>query len=218
MITTKAQILAQLKRNGAHSVKDLAEAVDLSPVTVRQHLTHLQRDGLVTAEQHRNGRGRPQHRFRLTARGHAAAFPRQSDRMVELLLREIGHLDGATLVGLSPAEKTRRVLESVAERLADEFRPLLHNWPLDERVAFVTEVMHNDGGFSEWVAVPGGYEIRDYNCLFHRLLDGDGHGCDWHRAFLSRTLGTEVRMVPCAENERCCRYLVLGPEIAAASV
>jgi predicted ArsR family transcriptional regulator len=218
MITTKGQILAHLKRNGGYSVKELAEAVNLSPVTVRQHLTHLQRDGLVTAEQHRNGRGRPQHRFRLTARGHAAAFPGRSDRIVELLLREIGRLNGAALDGLCPAERTRRVLQSVAERLADEFQPVLHKWPLDERVAFITEVMHSDGGFSEWEAVPGGYEIRDYNCLFHRLLDDGDHGCDWHRTFLSRTLGTEVRVVPCADNERCCRYLVLRPETAAASV
>jgi predicted ArsR family transcriptional regulator len=102
------------------------------------------------------------------------------------------------------------VLERLAEHLADEYAPLLANWPLQERITFVTEVMHADGGFAEWEQKQGGYEIRDFNCLFHRLIDdGEDDVCEWHRTFLSRTLGTDVRIVPCADRtERCCRFLI----------
>ena len=208
MNTTKTEILALLKRNGGHSVNELASELRLAAVTVRQHLTHLERDGLVATAKRSAASGRPMLAFRLTTKGHAAGFPRRSDRLAELLLREIGLLDGQELEGLASHEKTRLVLQRLAHRLADEYAPLLQGWPLGERVAFVTEVMHADGGFAEWVATEGGYEIRDFNCLFHRLLDGEQGICDWHRTFLSRMLGAEVRVVPCPDSAPCCRYLV----------
>ena len=211
MTSTKGEILALLKRNGGHSVSELAAALKLAPITVRQHLTHLQRDGLVVAEQGPQGSGRPHYIFRLTAKAHAAAFPRRSDRLVELLVREIGFLDGRELEGLTPGQKTSLILQRLAERLADEFAPLLQGWPLQERIVFVAEVMHADGGFAEWEQTALGYELRDFNCLFHRLLEGDGERevCEWHRSFLSRMLGTDVRVVPCSDSStQCCRYLI----------
>jgi predicted ArsR family transcriptional regulator len=209
MITTKSEILALLKRNGGHSVAELATGIDLAPITIRQHLTHLQRDGLVLAEQQSQAIGRPHYIYRLSAKGHAAAFPGRSDRLVELLLREIGLLDGRELEGRSPQEKTKLVLERLAHRLADEYVPLLQGWPLQERVVFVTEVMQADGGFAEWERTASGYEIRDYNCLFHRLLRDEGEVCQWHRNFLGRMLGMEVQVSPCPDGAgQCCRYLV----------
>ncbi len=209
MITTKSEILALLKRNGGHSVAELATDINLAPITIRQHLTHLQRDGLVLAEQQSQASGRPHYIYRLSAKGHAAAFPARSDRLVELLLREIGLLDGRELEGRAPQEKTKLVLERLANRLADEYVPLLEGWPLQERVVFVTEVMHADGGFAEWERTASGYEIRDFNCLFHRLLQDEGDVCQWHRNFLSRMLGVEVQVSPCPDGSgQCCRYLV----------
>jgi DeoR family suf operon transcriptional repressor len=212
MTGTKAEILSLLKRNGGHSVSELAAALTLAPNTVRQHLTHLQRDGLVATETRANGNGRPHYHFRLTAKAHAAAFPRRSDRLVELLVREVGFLDGHELEGLTAGEKTHLILRRLAQRLADDFAPLLQGWPLQERIVFVTEVMHADGGFAEWEQTGRGYEIRDFNCLFHRLLAEDGAPgdiCEWHRSFLSRMLGADVSVSPCADGTgQCCRYVI----------
>ena len=41
----------------------------LSTSAVRQQLTALQRDGLVTFDEVKHGVGRPRHRYRLTAAG-----------------------------------------------------------------------------------------------------------------------------------------------------
>jgi predicted ArsR family transcriptional regulator len=209
MTNTKSEIVALLKRNGGRSVKELAAALHLAAVTVRQHLTHLQRDGLIVAEQRSNGYSRPSYVFRLSAKGHAASFPRRSDRLVELLVREISLLDGVELTGLSQQAKVSLVLQRVAYHLADEFTPFLRGWPLQERVAVVTEVMHADGGFAEWESTEGGYEIRDFNCLFHRLFQSEHEVCEWHRGFLSRVLGTDVRVTPCFNGSApCCRFVI----------
>ena len=216
MVSTKAEILALLKRNGGHSIGELAEALHLAPITVRQHVTHLQRDGLVAREQRVRPGARTQYVFRLTAKAHAAAFPRRSDRLVELLVREIGFLSGDELAGLSSREKTLLIVRRLAQRVAEEYAPLLQGWPLQERVVFVTEVMHADGGFAEWGTTDGGFEIRDFNCLFHRLLEQEATGdvCEWHRSFLSQVLGADVRVSPCPDpTTRCCRYVI---ELATA--
>jgi predicted ArsR family transcriptional regulator len=209
-MSSKSEILALLKRNGGHSVGALARTLDLSPVTVRRHLTGLEREGLVIAQAAPPGaHGRMV--FRLTAKAHVAAFPRRSDRLVELLVREVGDLDGAELQTKTPSQRMQLVLNRLAHRLAAEYAPLLQGWALAERVGFVTEVMHADGGFAEWERTPVGYEIRDFNCLFRRLLDGNGTMgvCEWHARFLSEALGAQVRVSPCPESAgNCCQFVI----------
>lgn len=218
--TTRTEILTLLKRNGGHSVAELARELGLAPITVRQHLTRLERDGLLLSERGTRESGRPHHVYRLTAKAHAAAFPRRTDRIIELLVREIEGLEGRELEGLTGHEKTHLLLRRVAARLGDEYAPLLGSWNLSERVAFVTEVMHAEGGMAEWEEVEGGYEIRDFSCLFHRLLGHSGDAvCEWHQHFLTHTLAAEVRAVPCSETVgQCCRFVVADPPIPTSQL
>ena len=204
MNDTKAEILALLKRTGGHSVNEIASRLALAPITIRQHLTRLERDGLLLSEPKANGNGRPHYVFRLSAKAQAEAFPYRSDRLVELLIKEIGYLDGSELQGLSERKRMLLLLERLAERLASEYAPVLEDWPVQERVVFVTEVMQSDGGFAEWEKTERGFEIRDFNCLFHRLLDGDV--CEWHSTFLKNVLGEDLSVEPCATDENCCHY------------
>lgn len=204
MNDTKGEILALLKRTGGHSVNELASSLALAPITIRQHLTRLERDGLLLSEPKTNGNGRPHYVFSLSAKAQAEAFPYRSDRLVELLIKEIGYLDGSELQGLSKRQKTFLVLERLAQRLANEYASVIQGWSLQERVVFVTEVMQSDGGFAEWEKTDRGFEIRDFNCLFHRLMDGDV--CEWHSTFLKNVLGADLRVEPCATDEHCCRY------------
>jgi hypothetical protein len=138
------------------------------------------------------------------------------DRLIELLVREVGSLEGPELTGLNSHQKTHLLLERVARRLADEYAPLLRSWPLSERVAFVTQVMHVDGGMAEWEKVDVGFEIRDFNCLFHRLLGHDkNEACEWHESFLGQTLAADVHAVACSDTVgQCCRFVVTEPTAA----
>ena len=204
MNDTKGEILALLKRTGGHSVNELASTLALAPITIRQHLTRLERDGLLLSESKTNGTGRPHYVFRLSAKAHAEAFPYRSDRLVELLIKEIGYLDASELQGLSERQRTLLLLERLAERLANEYAAVIQGWPLQERVVFVTEVMQSDGGFAEWEKTERGFEIRDFNWLFHRLLDGDA--CKWHSTFLKSVLGEDRQVEPFTTDENCCSY------------
>ena len=49
MQTTKQQILVLLKRAGSITVEQTAGALAVASMTARQHLTNLERDGLIVA-------------------------------------------------------------------------------------------------------------------------------------------------------------------------
>ena len=61
MHSTKTEILAHLKRNDGSTVDGIASSLNLAPMTVRQHLMALERDGAVRSEEVRRATGRPAH-------------------------------------------------------------------------------------------------------------------------------------------------------------
>jgi predicted ArsR family transcriptional regulator len=205
--STKTLILAFIKRNGGGTVEELAQALDLASMTVRQHLVTLQRDDLLQAEPVRRATGRPHYVYRLTQRGDDT-FPKRYDRLAQALLREVSTLESSEIEGLAPGEKVSLVLRRVAEGLANEYAPLVRGRALEDQVAAVTEILHADGGFAEWEKAGNGYVIRDYNCLFNRAPLQDSHGCQWHFYFLSKMLGPRLRFEPVEGCGDCCRYVI----------
>ena len=98
MQTTKHQILVLLKRTGSVTVEEAAGALNVASMTARQHLTGLERDGLVRSEKVKRHTGRPHFLFSLTPKGEEM-FPRRFDLFAQALLQEAccltpGEIDG----------------------------------------------------------------------------------------------------------------------------
>jgi DeoR family suf operon transcriptional repressor len=212
--STKGRLLAVLKRRGGGTVDDLAAALGLAAMTVRQHLAALERDELVRAEEVRGGPGRPRHRYRLTELGEEA-FPRRYDRLAAALLREVGELSGAEIAALSPPARRELLLTRLAEREAARHLPRFAGRPLRERVALAVELLQADGGLAEWERVPGGYVLADYTCTVRRVAP-DADRCVWHAALLPRLLGCPVQEEPPANGAvSCCRFVIADTPDAA---
>ena len=208
MQTSKTRILAVLKRRGQSSVDDLASALELAPMTVRQHLTALERDELVTVAERRNGAGRPRHLYSLTERGDAA-FPRRYDRFAALLLAELQELDPELFAGPECSDRMGLVLDRLARREAAAHIERLAGLPVPERAQAAAAVLHETGGFAEAVEVARGVEIRDYNCVYRGLRPAEGGPCAWHSRLVPLLMQTPVEDVPVADGAgRCCRILV----------
>ncbi len=67
---TRDTILHKLKISPQTKIEDLAEAANISPVTVRHHMNSLQADGLVELESVRRKVGRPYYVYSLSEQGH----------------------------------------------------------------------------------------------------------------------------------------------------
>jgi predicted ArsR family transcriptional regulator len=211
MQTTKQQILTLLKRAGCTTIDEAAGALSIASMTARQHLIGLEKDGLVQAERVRGAKGRPHFLYSLTPKGDEM-FPRRYDLFAQALLQEVGDVNPEELAGLSPDERRSLLIQRSADRIADRFRYQVEGRSLEERVSSVTDVLHLIGGFAEWYRNDDAYEIRDYNCVFARVVPEPESGCEWHVRLLTRLLQRPVRHeLMVTGRAQCCRY-VIEPE------
>lgn len=208
MQTSKDRILAVLKRSGHRSVDDLAAELQLAPMTIRQHLTALERDELVRVSEYRNGAGRPKHVFSLTPRGDAT-FPRRYDRFAGLLLAELQHLDPAALIRAGGADRMGAVLDRLAASEAGPYVERLALLAAPDRARAVAAILHQLGGFAEAVETADGVEVRDFNCVYRGLRPEEADPCAWHERLVTRLMGTAVSYPDaCADLGACCRSLI----------
>jgi predicted ArsR family transcriptional regulator len=211
---TKTEILALLKRADGSTVDDLASALGLAPMTVRQHLTALERDALVAAAEVRRPTGRPHFVYRLTEDGHRSVSVGY-DRMLALLIEQAGHTDAADVADATPAERRHRLIRRAALALAERHRSEIQALAGATQMERLVAILRSYGGFSDWHEAPGGFEVRDFACMY-RTCAGEVGSCAWHEAFLVAVLETDVRVPD--DSSGCvasCRYII--PTRAAAS-
>ena len=70
VVSSDDAILDLLRDRGPMSVSELALAMDVTATAVRQRLNRLMGQGYIERTAVKVGRGRPSHRYLLTAKGH----------------------------------------------------------------------------------------------------------------------------------------------------
>ena len=88
MKSTKDKILQTLLRKPKITINALAEAVGINAISVRHHLTNLQMEGLIAADEERHGVGRPRLVYSLTEDG-MERFPTKYLRLTTRLLAQM---------------------------------------------------------------------------------------------------------------------------------
>jgi predicted ArsR family transcriptional regulator len=177
-------------------------------MTVRQHLSALERDGLVQSREERQRTGRPHHVFNLSEQG-LERFPKRYDRFADLALQEVAFLDAEEIAGLSAEDKKKLLLSKMAERVFQQHAPRVSGKSLDARVAEVADILHEEGGFAEWTTSGSAYEIVDYNCVYRRVAESHEDVCDWHVQLLAKLLGQKVECSQfMSRGADCCRFVI----------
>lgn len=209
MHSTKSEILALLKRSDGASVDDLSTSLGLASMTVRQHLTALERDGLVQAAEVRRPTGRPHFRYRLTEDGHRR-ISEGYDRLLALVVEEAGRPDAVSLNGASPKDRRRSLFRRAGAALGERYRAEVHPLAPPARMERIAAILRAHGGFADWHAADNGaFELRDFNCAFRVTVDAEG-SCDWHDAFIAALLDTPAMPATAPDDgcAACCRYTI----------
>jgi predicted ArsR family transcriptional regulator len=216
MQSTKQNILHYLKRSGGSTVDAVASEFGLARMTVRQHLSVLERDGLVVSREERRRTGRPHLVFSLTEGGEER-FPKRYDRLADLALQEVALLEPEEIAGLAPEGKKRLLLAKMADRVYREHEPRVRGKGLKDRVAVIADILRGEGGFAEWKAEGERYEIVDYNCVYRKVAGAHRDVCDWHLSLLGRLLGSDVECAQfMSQGADCCRFVVKDEAAASA--
>lgn len=200
MQLTRWGILEFLQRRGQGSVRELSEALGLTPTGIRQHLALLQRDTLITCNEVRGPVGRPHYIFTLTESGRAV-FPRSYDTLAEGLLDEIRASQGS--------EAVVNLLRKMGSRLASPYKGIMEGKSLAERVAHTTRILQERGNLADWEDSEGEYVLSIYSCPYDRVASKHPEMCQLDQEFIKGLIGSEVQKGDCwLHGNLRCAYLV----------
>ncbi len=192
---SRRRLLGQVMRHEGSTVEELAETLEVSRNAVQQHVTGLERDGLIRVSGHRTTGGRPSRAYSLTEAA-LELFPRSYARLADDMLRNVRALFGE--------EGLERMLTKMADELATELAPRLAGKQGSERLLVVAAIL-SELGYDASVDDQG--RLRAANCIFHQLARSSPAVCRYDQILLQRLLGEDVHLQSCiTEGTAACVF------------
>ena len=200
MQATRQQILDYLRREGRVTVKELDRLLGLTSTGIRQHLTVLERDGLVESFEERGRVGRPALVYRLTEQGDAL-YPKQYDLLANTVLEEVREVAGA--------EGLQTILKRVATRFAEPYRERLNGMSLPERITETSLIIQERGCVSDSVQDGEDWLISQYTCPFPNVARQNSSVCALDVEFVRQLVGADARLTKSLlRGDRSCTYRI----------
>ena len=200
MKSTRDRILQTLLRSPRSTINDLAKAVGINPISVRHHLTNLQMEGLVDAQEERHGVGRPRLVYILTEAG-MEHFPTRYLRLTTRLLAQMKESMSGPMVN--------KLFSQVAEDLAADYAKQLKGLSMEERLDTVKELLGDEGFTVEWEKSDDGYRIHEITCPYYQIGQTHPEVCTVDQTLISRMLAVPANKVQCIlDGSSHCTYLV----------
>lgn len=198
MQATRKEILDILRKEGHGTVDSLARQLSLTSTCVRQHLTVLEREQLITGQQERRKLGRPQFVYTLTESADDL-FPKSYHLLTTWLLDEIKAVDGGN--------KTKQLLDRMARRWAETLAPQVSGHTVEEKVKGLVALLRAEGHLVEWEKAENGVFIYEYDCRFQRVAQSHPEICSLESTMLTQILGTPVNCTECLmDGQGRCAY------------
>ena len=185
---SRRAILVALKQQGAATIAQLADLLQLTGEAVRQQLLQLQRDGWIDSKidrgLHERGRtGRPATTYSLTQAGDHL-FPKNYDALNVAVLDAVSD-------ELGP-DATRRVLKRIADERVAEVEPAIRSLPLPERVEALKNLYLANDPYMDAEATDDGFVLVERNCPFYNTAMRRPAICSISVNALTRLLGVRV--------------------------
>jgi DeoR family suf operon transcriptional repressor len=200
MKSTKERILQTLLRKPKLTINDLAEAVEINPISVRHHLSNLEKEGLIAADEERHGVGRPRLVYSLTEDG-MEHFPTKYLRLTTRLL--------AQMKETMPGPMVASLFNQIAEDLASQYAADIKGLNMEERLDFVKELLAQEGFTVEWEKKDGQYEIHEISCPYYQIGIAHPEVCTVDQTLISKMLAVPANKVQCILSGGAhCTYVV----------
>jgi predicted ArsR family transcriptional regulator len=203
MQSTRQEILEILKQERQATVEDLAERLELTPMTIRHHLNVLQAQNLVVASKVRRSKkvGRPRLVYTLTDAADEL-FPQSYGELARYLVSEVKETVGD--------EEAEAILRRVAERVAKNAPAPTPGQTFEDRLTQVVDFMEEQGFISRWEETDQGYVITNLSCPYRYVTREHGEVCIMDTELLSNLLNVvPQRLSSMREGEPACTFLLL---------
>ena len=206
MHNVRRHILQILKERNGATVADLADALDMAPVSVRHHLDILQADALIRVErlERKGAVGRPQQIYALTEEADEY-FPNNFAALAGNLVRQVKHV--------LPQEQVDTLFRSMAAELAGEFdRNAEATSDPEERVRRVAEFLNARGYLASYEvdeAGQGVFLIHKHNCPYAGVSNDHHELCLMDQTLVDTLFDRSCeRIAHMGSDGHCCTYRV----------
>jgi predicted ArsR family transcriptional regulator len=207
--TTRGKVLLHIKKHGACTVAYLSRELGLTPNAIRQHLSSLARDNLVSQRALKAGPSKPAQAYFLTPQAESL-FPKGYDGLLLDLLQELLHQHGE--------EETCRWLSRVGYSRAAAYVNETAGLEPDARVAVVGRILEESGSLPEWEGNGWGLTLRNFNCPYALVSRDHPQACEAQRSFLQRLFSPAAVETACEHQQGRCRFHITPAMEGAAAV
>jgi DeoR family transcriptional regulator, suf operon transcriptional repressor len=192
MKSTKDRIVEHLLKYPRSSINNLAEAIGINAISVRHHLTNLQSEGIIEAEEERHGVGRPRLVYYLTEKG-METFPTCYLRLTNLLIDELQHI--------LTEEQMQNLFAKIAIKLSQDHVVRATGLPLLERMPIMMELLVEQGFLVDWEKKGDAIFIREMTCPFQQISQFHPEICKIDTILISSVLGVPEDEIIRVEDE-----------------
>jgi DeoR family suf operon transcriptional repressor len=200
MKSTRDRILQTLVSQPRSTITDLANAVDINAISVRHHLTSLQAEGLIAAEEERHGVGRPRLVYFLTEKG-LERFPTRYFRLTNRLLDQIKES--------LPDQTVQKLFAQMAADVAARYVAGTQNLPLEEKLEVLKNALAQEGFVVEWEKKAGQYHIHEITCPYFHVGQSHPEVCAIDQTLISTMLSIPAEKVQCVlRGDAHCTYVI----------
>jgi DeoR family suf operon transcriptional repressor len=197
--STRGKVLFLLKKRGACTVAYLSHQLELTPNAIRQHLSALERDNLVTQQPVKTGPNKPALAFSLAPNAESL-FPKRYGALLSKLVENLERKQGR--------DKVCHLLSELGESLAERYVNCLIDLTFEERMKEVGRIMEESGSIPDWEINSQGWVVRDFNCPYSAAARAHPSVCEVQRSFLQRLLGPTKVTVACQQQEGLCGFQI----------
>jgi DeoR family suf operon transcriptional repressor len=198
--STRERVLETLLTHQRCTINEIADAVDINPISVRHHITKLQADGLVDSAEERHGVGRPRRVYFLSENGREH-FP---TRYLRLTLRLLEQLKETV-----PQPLINQLFTQIAEDLAANHAPELKGLSIEQRLNIVKKLLTNEGFTVDWERQGDYYQIRESNCPYFHVGQNYPEVCSVDQVLISSVLSIPAEKIQCMlHGDAHCTYIV----------
>lgn len=191
--TQQDLLSALLYQPAGMSIDNLASHLAVTRTAIRQHLSALERDGLIVRGDTRPTGRRPEQLYLLSATGREL-FPRQYQLLADLLIGEVAEVIGHDNLVRLMRSLGRKLAAGMAQQVVGEEQIVEHM----NHAGYEAEVFFRSSGEKEIVA---------HNCVFHHLAESHPEVCELDLALIGALGEGDVEHLECMVREgKVCRF------------
>ncbi len=188
MSETRERILQTLLNHSRATIETISTELKMNSISVRHHLTTLQVEGAIKAEEERHGVGRPHLVYSLTEKG-IERFPTRYLRLTNRLLDQ--------LKNSMPEKQVKNLFSQMASDMALDYAEKVKDMSIEQRLEYIKKLLAEEGFSLEWERQGNTYHIREVTCPYFHIGQAHPEICSIDQTLISTILEIPVEKIQC---------------------